>query len=106
MAQNTIPQSQTQMTIDKSTVERIRLIRRINTNRVDVNYELNLILIGKNDLNMIETKLGINKDSWTSAKSCPKCDNGVLWLKKSRKPPHKEFFGCTNFPQCRCSESK
>jgi ssDNA-binding Zn-finger/Zn-ribbon topoisomerase 1 len=106
MTQDTMPQSQTQMTLDKRTVERIRLIRRINNGRVDVNNELNLILIGKNDLSLLESKLGINKDSWISAKSCPKCENGVLWLKKPRKPPHKVFFGCTNFPKCRHSESK
>jgi len=99
-----MPQSTIQLTLDKRTAERIRLAKKISGGKVDVNAELNKALLAP--LTSIENRLKITQESWKNARPCPKCAKGTLLLIKRNKPPYSEFFGCSQFPQCRHSESK
>jgi predicted RNA-binding Zn-ribbon protein involved in translation (DUF1610 family) len=85
--------SKTRIVLTKSEINRIinkiesgRLIRSFKTNREHIKHVKNIIAEKEN-----------------SVKACPKCGESMI-LREAKKGKNigKKFWGCSNFPKCRC----
>ena len=96
--------SKISITLDKRTVERIRMLKRVSgrNEELSINTDINKVLLPI--LDELESKKGLKKDSWKSAKTCPKCSGGVLYHKE-RRSDNKPFYACSNYPKCQHTES-
>tara|TARA_R110001583_G_scaffold85368_3_gene223701 strand:- start:2479 stop:2823 length:345 start_codon:yes stop_codon:yes gene_type:complete len=96
--------SKVSMTLDKRTVERIRLIKKVSgkPEEMAINTEINKALLSV--LDALESKKGLKKNSWKSAKVCPKCSGGTL-VHKERRHDSKLFYACSNYPKCQHTEN-
>lgn len=100
--QNDSPTAKISMTLDKRTVERIRLVKKVTGKDLEVNERVNKAILSV--LDSLEAPLKLNKESWKTAKICPNCAKGVLFH-KSRRTDQRPFFGCSNYPNCKHSEN-
>jgi len=97
------PTAQISITLDKRTVERIRLLKKVCVKGKDteINALINKALLPVID--SLEAPLKLKKDSWKTAKICPKCSGGMLFHKE-RRHDQKTFYGCSNYPVCKNAE--
>jgi ssDNA-binding Zn-finger/Zn-ribbon topoisomerase 1 len=96
------PKSSISMTLDKRTVERLRLLRKIDQKVYgEIVEKLNLAMLPV--ITEAEKDIKINKNAWRDAKVCPKCESGVL-MKRFRRSDKKPFLSCHRFPECRHTE--
>jgi len=95
--------AQISITLDKRTVERIRLAKKVagKGKEAEINAAINKALLPVID--SIEAPFRLKKDSWKTAKICPKCTGGMLFH-KVRSSDSKIFYGCSNFPTCKNTE--
>lgn len=102
--ENNAPTAKISMTLDKRTVERIRLAKKVigRGGDTEINALINKALLPV--LSGIEAPLKLKKDSWKTAKVCPNCNGGMLFHKERRKDS-KPFYGCSNYPKCKHSTS-
>lgn len=91
------------VTVPKTLAERLSLIRCFSRRRETVNKETLDAMYSL--VTSLETSLGIDKDTWKTAKRCPSCSSGMLIKRqKKRDPKGKPFYGCVNFPSCKHRE--
>jgi ssDNA-binding Zn-finger/Zn-ribbon topoisomerase 1 len=90
------------MTVDKRTVERLRLLRKVDLKGyAEVIDKINLAMLPI--ITESEKGLNLNKNAWREAKVCPKCETGVL-VKRFRRSDKRPFLSCFKFPECRYTE--
>ena len=89
------------ITLPKSLAERLGFLRNFNHRKINLNPRLKSKIGAL--VEEIEKELKVDPTTWTSAKRCPKCESGTVYLKKTTRG---EFYGCSRYPDCRHSESK
>ena len=90
-----------QVTLPKSLAERLSFLRNFHHRKINLNPRL------KGKINAlveeVEKELKIDHATWMTAKRCPKCESGTVFLKKTRRG---DFYGCSRYPECKHTESK
>ncbi|WP_416351132.1 topoisomerase DNA-binding C4 zinc finger domain-containing protein [Alteromonas sp. 14N.309.X.WAT.G.H12] len=51
----------------------------------------------------VEVELGVDYKTWSTARRCPACESGIVYLKRSSR---SEFYGCSRYPACKHTENK
>lgn len=82
-------------------------ILKMNHKPAEFDYSKKYILPKEKEIKKVEEKPSeVNTDK---EKKCPRCNDGILVLRTRKKASTKynsnEFYGCSNYPKCRYSES-
>jgi ssDNA-binding Zn-finger/Zn-ribbon topoisomerase 1 len=89
-----------QVTLPKNLAERIAFLRNFNHRKINLNSRISKALFSLAD--EIEKELKFDHDTWQNAKKCPKCNSGIIFIKKTST---RKFYGCSRYPLCKHSES-
>jgi ssDNA-binding Zn-finger/Zn-ribbon topoisomerase 1 len=88
------------VTLPKNLAERLAFLRNFHHRKINLNPRISKAmfeLVGD-----IEKELKIEHDTWANAKKCPKCNSGIIFVKKTAK---SKFYGCSKYPLCKHSEN-